>query len=155
MALSHSTSLTNTSVNGGTSNPGVGTAFDTNGRLAIYSGSMPSGTAVSGKTAAANTLASGTLLATFTLPSDAFAAAASGAAVLNAVSNVTAAGTGTAGYFIYYLSTGTALTSNATASDPRLMGTVGTSGTDMIIDNTSISVGQTIVMSGWTFTGAP
>jgi hypothetical protein len=29
--------------------------------------------------------------------------------------------------------------------------TLGTSGTDMIIDNTSITSGGTLVMSGWTW----
>jgi hypothetical protein len=151
MALSHSTGLSNTSLGAG-----IATAFDGgNGRIAIYSGTMPSAVTVSGKNAAANAAATGTLLATFTLPSDVFAAAASGAIALNAVSSVTGAANGTAGYFIMYLSTGTALTSNAGASDVRLMGTVATSGGDMTIDNASIATGATVAMSGWTYNHAP
>jgi hypothetical protein len=136
MALTHSTAVRNLIADA------VGGAFDGGtGRLAILSGAP----------VAAGSAQTGTSLAVFTLPSDVFAAAASGGAALNAVSNVTAAATGTAGSFCFYRTGDTAITSAAGATDRRITGSVATSGGDMTIDNTSIVSGGTVQMSGWTW----
>jgi hypothetical protein len=150
VGITHSTGLSNFALDSG-----IGTAFDTNGRINIYTGSPPAaGAAVSGKASPANEIPTGTLLGTLTLSSDAFAAAASGAIAINAVTSDTSAdATGTAGYFVMYRTGDTALSSRAGASDRRLMGTVGTSGADMTIDNASIILGGTIAMSGWSYVG--
>jgi len=137
MALAHSTGLRNFKLT-----TGFATAFDTNGRLNIYTGAPP----------AAGAIATGTLLGTLTLSADSFAAAASGAVAINAVTSDTSAdATGTAGWFALYLSTETALASAAGATDKRLYGTVATTGADMTIDNASIVAGGTIALSAWSY----
>lgn len=137
MALSLSTGLKNFALDSG-----MGTAFDSGtGRLAILTGSP----------VAAGSAQTGTLLATLTLPSDVFAAATSGGISLNAVSSVTAVASGTAASFCFYRTGDTAITSSAGSTDRRMTGSLGTSGTDMIIDTTSVVLGGTVAMSGWTF----
>ncbi len=138
MAVTHSDAVANIIADA------VGGAFDSTGRLSVFSGGAV------GAGAAQN----GTELIRFTLPSDAFAAAASRQAALNAVSNVTALATGTAGSFVFWRTGDTAITSAAGSSDRRLGGTVGTSGADMIIDNTSVTNGGTVVMSAWAYQAA-
>lgn len=153
MTISHSTGLSNFGLDSG-----IGTAFDGGaGRLNIYTGAPPAaGAAVGGKASPANEIATGTLLGTLNLSSDAFAAAANGAIALNTVtSDTNADASGTAGYFVLYRSSDTALTARATATDRRLMGTVGTSGADMTIDNAAILLGGTIALSAWTLNHAP
>jgi hypothetical protein len=97
------------------------------GTIKIYTGSQP---------ATADTAESGTLLATFTLADPAFAAAASGVKDLDADPDLstTAAATGTAGW------------ARCEDSDGNNVfdGSVGTSGTDFIINSTSITSGQTV-----------
>lgn len=120
----------------------VGTAFDGGtGRLSIFTGA-PVGAAVA---------QSGTELARFSLPSDAFAAASSRAAALNAVSNVTALAGGTAASFVFWRTGDTAITSGAGGSDRRIGGTVATSSGDMTIDNATIVSGGTMVLSAWSW----
>lgn len=111
------------------------------GRLAILSGAP----------VAAGSAQTGSVLGTFTLPTDAFTAPSGGSMSFNAVSNVTASATGTAGSFCLYNSDETAITSAAAGTDNRITGSVGTSGADMSIDNTSIVSGGTLVTSGWTW----
>jgi hypothetical protein len=149
MSLTHSTGLSNFALDSG-----IGTAFDGGtGRINVYTGSPPSaGAAVGGKASPANEIATGTLLGTLTLSSDAFAAAASGAIAINAVTSDTSAdATGTAGYAVIYRTGDTALTSRANATDRRLMGTVGTSGADFTIDVAAVITGGTLAMSGWSY----
>lgn len=87
---------------------------------------------------------SGTVLASLTLPSDWLAAAASGSKAKSGTWQDTVAdGTGTAAHFRIYQSDGTT---------QHLQGTVGTSGTDMIIDNTSINAGQQVTVTAFTLT---
>lgn len=153
MTLSHSTGLSNFALDSG-----IATAFDGGtGRLAVYTGAPPSvGAAVGGKASPANEIATGTLLGTLTLSSDAFAAAASGAIVLNAVtSDLDVDATGTAGYAVMYRSGDTALTSRATVTDRRLMGTVGTSGADFTIDNASLILHGALVVLSWSYNHTP
>lgn len=86
--------------------------------------------------ATADTAVSGTLLVTFTLADPAFSAASAGVKDLDADPDLsaTAAATGTVGW------------ARCKDSDGNTVfdGTVGTSGTDWIINSTSITVGQTV-----------
>jgi hypothetical protein len=140
MSLTHSTAIRNALANA------IAAAYASNGgngRLAILSGAP----------VAAGSAQTGTVLATFTLPTTTvFGAASGGATALQAVSNVTAAATGTAGSFIFYITTETAITSAANSTDHRITGSVATSGGDMTIDSTSIVSGGTVQMSGWSWT---
>jgi hypothetical protein len=139
MALKHSLGLRNFCLD-----TGMQTAFETTGRLNIYSGTQP---------ANADTNSSGTLLATLTLSAGSFSAATGGGIALAAVTSDTSAdATGTAGWFRFYLSaenpdTVTAAT-GAQTTQRRLDGTIGT---DMAIDNASIVAGGTVALSGWTY----
>lgn len=77
---------------------------------------------------------SGTVLATLNLPSDWLAAAASGSKAMSGTwQDASADATGTAAHFRIYDSAGTTC---------HLQGTVGTSGADLIVDNTSFAAGQ-------------
>ena len=102
--------------------------------IKIWSGSAPANCAAAD---------SGTKLAEFDLASDWAASASAGSKALNNTPiTATAANTGTAGYFRLY---------DSTATTCHMQGTVGTSGTDMIIDNTSINSGQTVTISSLSF----
>jgi len=103
--------------------------------LKIFSGAQPANCA---------TADSGTKLVEYDLASDWAAAASGGAKALNGTPiTVAGAATGTAGYFRIY---------DSTATTCHMQGTVGTSGTDMIIDNTSINAGQNVVINSLSFT---
>lgn len=81
------------------------------------------------------------VLATFTLSNPAFGAASAGsAAAASLPKQTTATGTGTAAKY------------EARRSDDTVewSGTVGTSGADCIIDNISITSGQTVNLTAWT-----
>lgn len=87
---------------------------------------------------------SGTVLATLNLPSDYMAAAASGAKAKSGTwEDLSADATGTAAHFRLYASDGTTA---------HMQGTVGTSGTDMTVDNTSFAAGQPFTITGFTLT---
>lgn len=105
------------------------------GTIKVYTGSQP---------ATADTAESGTLLATFTLADPAFAAAASGVKDLDADPDLstTAVATGTAGW------------ARCEDSDGNNVfdGSVGTSGTDFIINTTSVTSGQTVTLTVGTIT---
>lgn len=103
------------------------------GTIKVYTGSRP---------ASPDDAATGTLLATFTLSNPAFGAAASKSATLNSVASVTAAATGTAGYFRAANSAGTA----------KFDGTVGTSGAELNLNTTSITSGGTVAITSGTVT---
>lgn len=104
------------------------------GSLIIYAGAVPDPDS-----------AAGTALAAFSLAATSFGAASDNGtralATMAAVSNATASGTGTAAYF--------RVLDNAAAV--QFQGTVGTTGADLIIDNTSISSGNTVAISSFTF----
>lgn len=114
----------------------IETTVGTSANLYIRTGSAPADCA---------TADSGSLLATLALPSDWMAAASSGSKAKSGTWSVAASGTGTAAHFRIKDSGG---------STCHLQGTVGTSGTDMIIDNTSIASGQTVTVSTFTLTDA-
>jgi hypothetical protein len=105
---------------------------NTTAELRIYTGSPP---------ANANTAASGTLLVTIQITND-WAAAASGVKALVASESAIAGNTGTAGW---------ARLRDA-ADTIRIDGSVGTSGTDFIIDNTAISNLGTVTLTAATLT---
>jgi hypothetical protein len=87
---------------------------------------------------------SGTVLATLTLPSDWLAAAASGAKALSGTWQDTSAdATGTAAHFRIYDSGG---------STCHIQGTVGTSASDLIVDSTSFTAGQSFTVTAFTLT---
>lgn len=87
---------------------------------------------------------SGTVLATVNLPADWMAAAAAGAKALSgAWTDAAADGTGTAAHFRLYKTDGTTCV---------MQGTVGTSGADMIVDNTSFATGQSFTVNSFTLT---
>lgn len=112
------------------------TAIGTSGKLKIYAGSQPTdvGTALSGQT----------LLASLACSSTFAAGASSGVLTANSISNDSSAdNTGTAAWFTVTKS-----------DDTRIIdGTVGTSGCDMTIDNTSITAGQVVSCSSFAITG--
>ena len=87
----------------------------------------------------------GTVLATITLSDPAFGSAATGVATMAGVplSDTSADATGTAAKARYKDSNGTVIVDEIT---------VGTSGTQIIIDNTSITTGQTVTVTAATFT---
>ncbi len=97
------------------------------GTIELRTGSQP---------ATADTAATGTLLATFTLADPAFSAASGGVKDLDADPDLvaTAANAGTAGWARAKDSNGNAV----------FDGSVGTSGTDYIINSTAITVGQEV-----------
>lgn len=127
-----------------TNDSGIGTAFDGGtGRINFYTGTQP---------ATADTAASGTLLATVTLPSDVFAASSSGAVATNAITSVTAAADGTAGYLRFYRTGDTAPGSAGQTADRRLDMSVAASGADVNFDSVTWATGGTVAISGITVT---
>lgn len=129
MAIQMSTALRNARLDQ------IETTIGTAAKVRIYSGSAPANCAAA---------ATGTLLVEWTLASDWAAAAASGSKSFSGTPvGTTGLAAGTAGYYRIVDNAGTTT---------HMQGTVGTSGTDMIVDNTSIAVGQTVNITGWTFT---
>lgn len=99
--------------------------------------------AVPANCAAADT---GTVVATLTLPADWLAAAASGSkAKAGTWQDTSADATGTAAHFRIYESTGVTC---------HLQGTVGTSGTDMVVDSVSFTAGQSFTVNTFSLTAA-
>lgn len=89
---------------------------------------------------------SGTVVATLTLPADWLAAAASGSKAKSGTWQDTSAdATGTAAHFRIYESTGVTC---------HLQGTVGTSGTDMVVDSVSFTAGQSFTVNTFSLTAA-
>lgn len=106
------------------------------GRLRIYSGAKP---------ATSNLAPTGTLLVDITLPNPAFAAAANGQIDKTGTwQDAAADATGTAGY-ARFSETGDTLLLDAAFARADL--TVGTTGTEIILDNTSITAGQTVTIN--------
>jgi hypothetical protein len=136
MAVRRSTPVKNLAIDSG-----MDTVFDTTGRINVYTGSQP---------ATADTAASGTLLGTLALSSDSFAAAASGAMAINAVtSDSSADASGTAGYVRFYRTGDTAPGSAGNGTTDRRMDLL--IATDIAIDNASIVLGGVIALSAWSY----
>ena len=130
MAIKYATAVRNAKMDTVTSQTG------TSALLRIYDGTRP---------ANPNTaITSQTLLVTLTCNASAFAAAASGGVLTaNAITNGTAAATGTASWFRLVKSDGTT---------PIMDGDVSTSGADLNLNNTSIATGQTVSVTSFTVT---
>ena len=108
----------------------------TSARLRVYSGTRPAnpGTAITSQT----------MLVELTCNASAFAPAASGGVLTaNAISNGTAAATGTASWFRLFQSNGTTAIVD---------GDVGTSGSDLNLNNTSIATSQTVSVTSFAIT---
>jgi hypothetical protein len=103
--------------------------------IKIFTGSIPTNCA---------TADTGTLLVTFVGGSP-FGTADTGILTVNTISNATATGNGTAGYFRIYPSV-----SNPT--NAVMQGTCGTSGTDMILTTATINNGNTIQFTSMSIT---
>ena len=114
----------------------IETATGTTAVLKIKTGAAP---------ATCATADSGTVLATITLASDWAAAASGGSKAFSGlpVTDASADGSGTAAHFRLYASDGTTC---------HCQGTVGTSGTDIVVDSTSFTAGQTFNITAWTWT---
>ena len=84
----------------------------------------------------------GTIRVTFTLPATAFASASARAASMKAVTAVTAAAAN-AGTQVHYV----AKTSGGAVSR---VGSAGTSGTDMILNTLTWSIGDDVSITNWT-----
>ena len=89
---------------------------------------------------------SGTVLSTVSLPSDWMAAASSGTKEKSGTWQDTSAdASGTPAHFRIYASDGTTC---------HMQGTVGTSGTDMIVDSATFTAGQQFTINTFTLTEA-
>lgn len=108
----------------------IGTAA----RLLIFSGAVPANCAAADPAG---------LLATLVLPTDWMNAAASGQKTLLGSWTVAASGTGTAQSFRI---------KDSGLTTCHCQGTVGTSGTDIVLDNASINSGQTVTITAFTLT---
>lgn len=105
--------------------------------LKIFSGAQPADCA---------TADAGTVLVTMNLPSDWMSAAASGSkAKLGTWQDASADATGTAGHWRLFDSSG--VTCHAQGSCTATGG-----GGDLTLDSTSITAGQSVTVTGWTFT---
>jgi len=114
----------------------VTTRVGTSARLRVYNGTRPAnpGTAITSQT----------MLVELTCNATAFAPAASGGVLTaNAISNGTAAATGTASWFRLFQSNGTTAI---------IDGDVGTSGSDLNLNNTSIATSQTVSVTSFAIT---
>jgi hypothetical protein len=129
MALQYSTTVRNAKLDA------VETAIGTSPVLTIRTGAAPA------NCAAAN---SGTVLATLTLPSDWMAAASGGTKALSGTWQDTSAdASGTAAHFRIH---------DSTATTCHVQGTVGTSGTDMVVDSVSFTASQSFSVTSFTLT---
>lgn len=111
----------------------LNTDIGVNAQIIIYSGATP---------ANVGTAPTGTLLVQFAGNAAQFGTVSAGVLTAAVVASTTAAATGTAGYFRINTSAGVAVA----------QGTVGASGTDMIVTNTSIASGQSCTFTSLTVT---
>lgn len=128
MALQYSVSLRNARLDT------IGSHIGASPRLRILTGSPP---------ANCGSAQTGTLLVEIVLPSDWLQPASGGQIQKQGTWTGTAVASGIAGYFRIVDSTGNTC---------HMQGTVGTSGADMIIDNTSINAGQQVTVNQFTIT---
>lgn len=103
-------------------------------KLMMYSGSQPANCAAA---------ATGTLLLTMTLPTDWMNAASSGTKTLLGSWTVACSVSGTAGYY--------RITDNA-GTTCHEQGSVGTSGTDIVLDNNVMTATQNVTITAKTIT---
>lgn len=117
----------------------IETTIGTNAALLIYSGVPP---------ATPDAAPTGTLLVAIDLPADWMAAASGASKAKLGTWSGTAVGTGTAGYF--------RITNGSPTDVGQMQGVIETTGGsptgDMGLDNTSISISQTVTVSTFTIT---
>jgi len=134
----------NLQMNAATRNARLDTIESTNGTscsLEIRTGTQPATCATAG---------TGTVLATINLPADWMAAASSGSKAKSGTwQDASADAAGTAAHFRVY-------NSQATKDETTcfMQGTVGTSGTDMTVDNAVFAAGQSFTINTFTLTDA-
>lgn len=127
MALQYSTTHRTNSMSD------IATQAGTSALLKIWTGSPPANCA---------TTDSGSLLATLTCNVSALGTASGGVLTFNAITSNAASGAGTAGYFRIYPSA-------ATGTNAVLQGLVGTSGSDLNLNTTTISIGLTVAVTNF------
>ena len=94
-----------------------------------------------GAPASVDSAPTGTVLATFTLGNPAFGTASAGSSSANLPSDATASASGTAAHYVVKDSSG----------NVERNGTAGTSGADMILNNTAFTTGDTVSITSWSF----
>ena len=114
----------------------IETAVGVSAKLAIRTGAQP------GNCAAAD---SGDLIATLTLPADWMDVAASGSKAMLGAWAAAATGAGTAAHWRLYASDGTTC---------HAQGSVGQGSGDLSLDDTTITVGQYVTVTGFTLSDA-
>lgn len=114
----------------------IETTIGTSAKLQIRTGAAPANCAAAD---------SGTLLCEIALPSDWMAAAASPSKAKTGTWSGTGAAAGTAAHFRIKDSGGTVT---------GMQGTVGLGSGDLSLDNTSIAIGQTVTVTGFTLSVA-
>jgi hypothetical protein len=97
-----------------------------------------------GAPAAVDSAPTGTVLATLNINATAFGAATSGSATANAIVDVTATAAGTAAHYV----------AKDSGGNVERNGTAGTSGTDMILNNTTFGIGDDVSVVSWTYAQA-
>ena len=112
----------------------LNTDIGTSALIRIYDGTQPAGPDTA--------ITSQVLLATLTGNAGGFGSASAGVLTASAITSATAVGTSTATWARILTSGGTA----------RVDCSVGMSGTDIVLNNTSIATGQTVSISSLTLT---
>jgi hypothetical protein len=129
MALSYSTAIRNAQLDQ------ITTAVGTTAKLRIYSGTRPANVAAS---------ITGTLLAELTCNATFAPAASGGVLTLNSItSDASADATGTATHFRLW---------NSAATTAMIDGDVGTSGSDLNLNSTSLTIGGSVAVTSFTIT---
>jgi hypothetical protein len=129
MVLQYSTTVRNSKLDA------IETAIGVSAIMTIRTGAAP---------ANCGTANSGTVLATLNLPSDWMANASGGAKSMTGTWQTSSANaTGTAAHFRIH---------DSSATTCHMQGTVGTSGTDMTVQNTSFAAGQAFTITSFTIT---
>lgn len=103
-------------------------------RLILYTGAAPANCAAA---------ATGSVIATLVLPADWMNAASTGTKTLLGAWTVAASASGTAAHYRIW---------DSAVTTCHEQGTVGTSGTDIVLDNNVINSGQTVTITAKTIT---
>lgn len=114
----------------------IETTAGASAKLRVYTGTAPANCAAA---------ATGTLLVDIALPADWMNAASAASKTKLGTWTGTAATTGTAGYFRIVDNAGTTC---------HIQGTAGMSGTDLILDNSSIATAQSVTVNTFTLNAA-
>jgi hypothetical protein len=126
MTIQYSTAVNNARLDA------IETIVGASAKLKVYTGTKPANCATS---------ATGTLLVDMDLPSDWMSAASANSKAKSGTWTGVGAASGVAGYFRITNTDGTAV---------GIQGSAGTSGADMIFDNTNIAVEQAVTVTSFT-----